>query len=104
LGGTLANLQTDSLFLDHTGEKLLRMVVWIGGFDASLSMPSDDQVSKKPKLQANLLPGIASVMKGWQVLAMRTLRADLRAFHFISFVCLSSTFSYFCACLNLEFT
>jgi hypothetical protein len=40
------------------------MVVWIGGFDASLSMPSDDQVSKKPKLQANLLPGIASVNEG----------------------------------------
>jgi hypothetical protein len=64
LGAALADLSTDSLFLDHTGEKLLRMVVWIGGFDASLSMPSDDQVSKKPKLQANLLSGIASVIEG----------------------------------------
>jgi hypothetical protein len=64
LGRTLADLPTDSLFLNHTGEKLLRMVVWIGGFDASPSMPNDDQVSKKPKLQANLLPGIASAIKG----------------------------------------
>ena len=39
------------------------MVVWIGDF-ASLSMPGDDQVSKKPKLQANLLPEIASVIEG----------------------------------------
>jgi hypothetical protein len=67
-------------------------------------MPDDDQVSKKPKLQANLLPGVASVMKGWQVLAMRTLRADLRAFLFFHFVALSDTFLCFCACLNLEFT
>jgi hypothetical protein len=61
------------------------MVVWIGGFDANLSMPGDDQVSKKPKLQANLLSRIASATKGWQALAMRTLRADLRAFSVISF-------------------
>ena len=27
-------------------------------------MPSDDQVSKKPKLQANLLPEIAPVIEG----------------------------------------
>jgi hypothetical protein len=37
------------------------MVVWIGGFDANLSMPGDDQVSKKPKLQANLLSVVTSV-------------------------------------------
>jgi len=64
LGRRLVNLQTDSLFLDHTGEKLLLRVVWIRGFDASPSMPSDDQVSKKPKLQANLLPEIAPVIEG----------------------------------------
>jgi hypothetical protein len=41
--------------------------------------PGDDQVSKKPKLQANLLLGVASVMLERKVLAMRTLRANLRA-------------------------
>lgn len=53
------------------------------GWEISLleQQPGDDQVSKKPKLQANLLLGVASVMLERKVLAMRTLRANLRAHH-----------------------
>jgi len=40
--------------------------------DVMSGLPGDDHESKKPKLQANLLPVIAPALMEWQVLAMRT--------------------------------